>query len=91
VERAEDGQLVLTVQLPLLRAMSQLDLEISAHEVLLSTVDGLAYAPLTVALPARIDDAASVAKFSKKTGVLVLRMPQTGAVMSAVNGGGQVV
>ena len=91
VERAEDGQLVLTVQLPLLRAMSQLDLEISAHEVLLSTVDGLAYAPLTVALPARIDDAASVAKFSKKTGVLVLRMPQAGAVMSAVNGGGQVV
>ena len=91
VERAEDGQLVLTVQLPLLRAMSQLELEISAHEVMLSTVDGLAYAPLTVALPARIDDAASVAKFSKKTGVLVLRMPQAGAVMSAVNGGGQVV
>ena len=88
VERAEDGQLVLTVQLPLLRAMSQLELAISAHEVLLSTVDGLAYAPLTVALPARIDDVASVAKFSKKTGVLVLRMPQAGAVN---DDGGQVV
>ena len=42
----------------------------------------------TVALPARIDDVASVAKFSKKTGVLVLRMPQAGAVN---DDGGQVV
>jgi len=72
---AAPSTLVLTVQLPLIGSMKQLELSIGEREVILETADGSAYAPLVVKLPTAVDDGASSAKFDKKKDVLTVKMP----------------
>jgi len=76
--RAGSGDiLVLTVELPLVTSMRELSLSVSPDKIELEMVGASAstYAPLTVALPANIDDDAASANFDKRQRKLVIRLP----------------
>ena len=67
------GMLRLTVRLPRVAAVSEIDLEMGAHALALTAAQGL-YA-LTLPLPQRVVSDASKCKWDKKKRVLTVSMP----------------